>query len=139
MAMTFPKIGFVTEPIAVYYLDRPGTLTEQTTSDKKTAVIRNIIQKSVDLSKQLNCFDRFKPCAQYYLKRLIRAWLFEKDLAPTIKETVRQFDEILPCWYKAIIKALTISPGVTSLILHTISKIVRTFNLRKIVVRPPNK
>jgi len=139
MAMTFPKIGFVSEPIAVYYLDRPGSVSDQTNSDERIAVIRDMIQKSADLSKELGCFDRFKPCACYCLKRVIRSWLFEKDLAPTIRDVISQFDYMLDGPYKTLIKALTVCPGLTSMTLHGISKTVRLFNLRKTVVKKPSK
>ncbi|MBN1457200.1 MAG: glycosyltransferase, partial [Sedimentisphaerales bacterium] len=139
IAMRYPKVGFVSEPIAIYHLNRPGTVTQKTTSNTRISAIGDLIQQNIELSKQLNCFDRFKPCAQYYLKRLIRSWLFQKDLAPAIKKMATKFDSILSWQDKTIIKALTFSPKTTSFILHSISKVVRTFNLRKNVVRRPKK
>ena len=139
IAMRYPKVGFVSEPIAVYHLNRPGTVTQQTTSNKRISIIRRLIQQNIELSKKLDCFDRFKPCARYYLKRLIRSWLFEKELAPVIKEIVVQFDNILSWQDKIIIKTLTVSPKTTSIMLHSISKVIRTFNLRRMVVRFPKK
>ncbi|MCK5566114.1 MAG: glycosyltransferase [Planctomycetes bacterium] len=139
MAMSFPKIGFIPEPIAIYHLNRPGTLSEKTTSEDKISTMCNFVRQSIELSKKQNCFDRFNPCVRYYLKRHIRGWLFQKDLATTIRGVISQFDDVLGGPYITLVKTLTVCPGLTSMILHGISKIVRILNLRKTVVKRPQK
>ena len=139
MAMRWPKIGFVPEPVAVYHLHRPGSLMDFTQSAKRLEVICDIIERSIDLAKEHGRMDKFRPCAGFLLRRVIRSNLFECRMAPVIRNVLTRFDLMFWAPYKAVVRLLTRFPRATAFVLHSISKTVRFFNLRRRVVRPPRR
>jgi glycosyltransferase involved in cell wall biosynthesis len=139
MAMQWPQIGFVPQPVAVYHLHRPGSLMDFTQSTKRLEVICDIVERSLALAKEHNRMDKFAPCAGFLLRRIIRSSLFEYRMAELVKDMVRRFDTFLSPGYKKRILFLVQSPRVTAFVLHAVSRIVRVFNLRRRVVRPPRR
>jgi len=139
IAMRWPKVGYVPQPIAVYHLHRPGSLANETLVRKKMEVICDLVDRSLALAEQYNRLEKFKPCAAYYLRRCIRAYLFSHQLAPDIRNILQRFETLFSADYKMLIKLLTRFPRVTTTTLHMISRIVRFLNLRRRVVRRPGK
>lgn len=139
MAMQWPQIGFVPEPVAVYHLQRPGSLMDFTQSAKRLEVICDVLERSTALAKEHNRMDKFAPCAGFLLRRIIRSSLFEYRMAKLVKDMVRRFDSFLSPGYRKRILFLARFGRVTAFVLHAISRIVRLFGLRRRVVRPPRR
>lgn len=139
MAMRWPRIGFVPEPVAVYHLHRPGSLMDFTQSAKRLEVICNIVERSAGLAKEHDRMDKFAPCADFLLRRVMRSSLFEYRMAGLVEDMLRHFDALLSPGYKAYMRLLTRFPRATAFVLHAISRTVRFFNLRRRVVRPPRR
>jgi glycosyltransferase involved in cell wall biosynthesis len=137
MAMRWPRIGFVPQPVAVYYLQRPGSLMDFTQSAKRLEVICDIVERSLTLAKVHNRMDKFAPCAGFLLRRTIRSSLFEYTSAELVQDMLKRFNPLFSTGYKTFIRLLTISPRATAFVLYLISRIVRALNLRRRVVRPP--
>ena len=139
IAMQWPRIGFIPQPVAVYHLQRPGSLMDFTHSAKRLEVICDILERSAALAKEHNRMDKFAPCAGFLLRRIIRSSLFEYRMAQLVKDMVRRFDTFLSPGYKKRTLFLAQSPRGTAFVLHAVSRIVRVFNLRRRVVRPPRR
>jgi hypothetical protein len=139
MAMRWPRIGFVPEPVAVYHLHRPGSLMDFTQSAKRLEVICDIVERSAGLAKEHDRMDKFRPCADFLLRRVIRSSLFEYRMANLVEDMLRRFDALLSPGYKAYMRLLTRFPRATAFVLHLISRTVRALNLRRRVVRPPRR
>jgi len=139
MAMRWPQIGFVHQPVAVYHLHRPGSLMDFTQSAKRLEVICDIVERSAGLAKEHDRMDKFAPCADFLLRRVIRSSLFEYRMAGLVEDMLQRFDELLSVRYKMCTRFLTRFPRTTAFVLHAISRTVRFFNLRRRVVRPPRR
>ena len=137
IAMQWPRIGFVPQPVAVYHLQRPGSLMDFTKSAKRLEVICDVIERSVVLAKEHERMDMFAPCASFLLRRVIRSSLFEHTSAAVVRDILKRFDDLFTIRYKTFIRFCTGFPRATAFVLHLISKIVRTLHLRRRVVRPP--
>jgi len=139
IAMFSPKFGYVTQPTAVYHLNRTEATSLKTKTKDKLLTACGLIQRSIDLAKKQNRYHEFKPCVKSYLRRLIRSWLFSYALAGDIRAVLVKFDEQLSLPYKTSIRLLTIFPKATAFCLHMISRIVRALNLRKTIMRRPRR
>ncbi|MBN1766700.1 MAG: glycosyltransferase family 2 protein [Sedimentisphaerales bacterium] len=139
LAMRHPRIGYVPQPGSIYHLHRPGSLAVDTHPEKKLMVISDLVERSLALAREFNRQDKFHPCATFYMRRIIRANLFYKQMAGPIRNMLDQFDPLFSVPYKTMIRLLTTFPALTAGACHTISKLVRFFNLRRRVVRPPQK
>jgi len=137
IAMRWPQIGFVPQPVAVYHLQRPGSLMDFTKSAKRLEVICNIVERSVALAKEHDRMDKFAPCADFLLRRVIRSSLFEYRMSNLVEDMLRRFDPLFSSGYKTFIRILTRFPRAAAFVLHLISRTVRALNLRRRVVRPP--
>jgi glycosyltransferase involved in cell wall biosynthesis len=129
-----PKIGFVNQPLVVYHLGIPQSLSR---GQKKWEQYRKMIERHLILASELGRSDDVRPCAAYVLRRWLRGMLFDSQ-GKEIRQMLRQFPNLLPSWYKAVMWCLTVFPRVSAAGCHTISWIVRRLRLRKKPVRKPS-
>lgn len=128
-----PKIGYVKEALTVYHLTRPGCISGEFPLAK---LYCDLIERHVKFATDHDRLNEFTPLAVFLLRGWIRGMLFDAR-ANDIRKMLRQFTDILPVWYKVWMFLLTVFPHATAGSCHLISKFVRTFNLRRKVVRPP--
>jgi len=139
LAMCYPKIGYAHQPIAVYYLSRPDSIINVMKTIKRQEVICNLFERSLKLAAEHGRMEKFLPCLVFCLRRRIRSNLFEHKMAPANIDMLRRFGSILPFYYKVAIRLPITFPRITAGILHTISKISRSLNLRRYVTRKPQR
>jgi len=137
LAIRRPKVGYVCQPIAVYYLHHPGSLIESTKTQQKMKVVCELVEQNLRLAEQYNRTEKYRQCAGFYLRRFIRSCLFNDSLAPVIRDMLKRLDDFFPPGYKMFIWTLLCFPRTTAAGLHLISRIVRLLNLRRRVVRRP--
>ena len=131
IAYRWPKIGYLAEPLAVYHLDVEGSIIRR---HKDGAISRDLIQRHLELARQHGRVDDFRPCATYLLRRWMRSMLFDEQ-PREIRAMIRQFGDLLPAAYKALMWILTAFPKTTAAGCRLISRIVRLLGLRKRLVR----
>ena len=131
IAYRWPKIGYLAEPLAVYHLDVEGSIIRKY---KEGDVSCDLIQRHLELAQQHGRAADFEPCAIYLLRRWMRSMLFEAR-AREIRAMLRQFGDLLPAAYKALMWTLTAFPKTTAAGCRMISRIVRLLGLRKRLVR----
>jgi len=133
IAFHWEQFGFISEPLAVYHLDRPGCLSKQFTPAK---LYCDLIERQTKYAAELGKLDRFNPCAAKLLRGWMRSMLFEAR-GCDIRQIMQQFDRLLPGWYKLLMVFLTTFPRATAAGCRLISRIVRALRLRKQLVRKP--
>lgn len=131
IAYRYPKIGYLTEPLAIYHLDIQGSIIRKHTDG---AISLELIHRHLELAQEHNRIDDFKPCAVRLLRGWMRSMLFDEQ-AEEIQMMIRQFGDLLPRPYKALMWILTAFPKTTAAGCRIISRIVRFLGLRKRLVR----
>ena len=139
LAYRWPGIGYTKEPIALYNLDRPGSLMLATPSAEKMKVNCELMDRHIRLARDSGRYRYFKPCAEFMLRRWIRGLLFCKDQKEPIRRMLAGYSEMLPGWYRMWIWALTVWPRITSGICHAVSRVIRRLKLRRKVVSLPGR
>jgi glycosyltransferase involved in cell wall biosynthesis len=139
MAVHWPKIGYIPDPIAVYHLHRPGSLLHVLATAERQDVILDMFDRIIKMARDRNRMDKFKPCLVFCLHRRIRSILFEHEAAFLVRDILTRFDQYLSAPYKMTIGVLIKFPRATAAVLHTISKIIRLLKLRRKVLRRPRK
>ncbi len=131
IAYRHPKIGYLADPLAIYYLDVEGSIIRK---HKDFAISCDLIERHLKMAEEHGRLEAFRPCAAYLLRRWMRAMLFDEQ-AREIRAMIRQFGDLLPTTYKALMWILTAFPKTTAAGCRMISRIVRLLGLRKRLVR----
>jgi glycosyltransferase involved in cell wall biosynthesis len=139
IAYRYPAVGYVPEEGAIYYLDRPGSLMHDTANPEKIRTNCGIMDKHIALSQALGKYDDFSRCAQFMLRIWIRGLLFYRHEKPDIIYMLDRYRDLLPALYRLWIRCLLVWPWATAEACHAISKVVRTFGLRRQVIRKSGK
>jgi glycosyltransferase involved in cell wall biosynthesis len=137
IAYQYPQIGYLVEPLAVYYIQRPGSLSGQS-SDNSSKEVLELLDRHQILSAKYGHENDFKLLAGSIITASIRSLLF-KNQPEQIRSLVSKYKNTLSTRFKMLIFILLISPSFTANMCHTISKIVRKLGLRKKIVRPPER
>lgn len=133
IAFDNPQIGYCPTPLAIYHMDIPQSISQ---GPLPCDQFIELIEHNLNLAHTKNQQDRFTPLAAHMAQSWIRAMLFE-NRPHEIKKLTKTFNQFLNPRFKLLIRALLICPGITAKICHAISKIVRTFGLRKHIIRRP--
>lgn len=139
MAVHHPKIGYIPDPIAVYHLQRPGSLLDVLTTAERQGVILDMFDRIIKMARDHNRMDKFEPCLVFCLHKRIRSILFEHEATFLVPDILTRFDQYLSAPYKMTIRLLVKFPRATAAVLHMISKIIRLLKLRRRVLRRPRK
>ena len=127
------RLGFIPEPLAVYHLSIPHSITE---THKNIDLLCDLIERHLHLSREHGRSSAFIPCASQMVCSWIRGMLFEND-PETITKLLNKFGSLIRPRFRMVVRTLIIFPGLTARVCHWISHIVRFFNLRRQVIRRP--
>jgi hypothetical protein len=131
IANIYPNFGYISQPLATYHLEILDSISQ------KQVFLQwqeEFILRHLEIAKDHGRLEAFEPCATYLLRSWIRSMLFSAQ-AKEIRNLLSRFGYLLPGYFRAIMWTLTAFPKTTQTGCMMISKIVRTFNLRKRVVR----
>ena len=93
IAYRWPKVGFVAEPIGVYYWGMPGCIT-----DKNRYLVRqrcDLISRHLELSDGEGRLGEFQPLVGEMLRQWMRGIMRDNRFAD-VSEMVNRFDALLP-------------------------------------------
>ena len=130
-----PRIGYITEPIAVYHMVRPGTLTG-TFRHSNIIMLTDLIERHLQLADQHNQATEFRRMAKRMAGLWIRALLFE-NRPGDIRNLTNRLGPLLSLRFKAAVRLLITFPRTTACLCHAVSRIVRSLQLRHRIVRRP--
>ncbi len=135
IAYKYPDFGFVPEPLAIYHMNVPNSITATQTDLK---ILIDFLRMHIELSKKHNCLNDLSPWIRQLITLRIRSLLFENK-PEKIKLLIDEFGDLLNPSFKLLISTLMICPGLTASACHLISKVVRKLKLRSPVIPPPKK
>ncbi len=130
-----PRIGYTKEPVAIYHM---GTTESISQGYFELDLYCELIGRHLELAGEQNRLEDFEQCAVFIIRKWIRGMLFYKR-GDDIRRLMEQFDQLLPDGYQKRMRLLTMFPGATAGVCRAISRVVRLFNLRRGVFRPPKK
>lgn len=133
IAYRCPAIGYVNQPLAIYHLGVPASLSQSFVAAEH---IIKLIDRHLNLSETFGQDREFRAYMSLQLRLWLRSMLFEKR-GKDIRVLMRHFDELLPGYYKALMYGLTMHPGLTAAGCQGISRVVRTLHLRRKITRKP--
>ena len=128
-----PQIGFIAEPLAIYHLTVPASISKKFS---QIELYIELLHRHLELSSQHNRRGAFEPVAQMMLRVWIRGMLFDAR-GEDIRRLLKEFPNLYPVWYRIWMTLLTTFPNVTASVCRGISRIVRLLHLRRRVVAPP--
>ena len=132
----WPKVGYVTEPLAIYHMVRPGTLTDNY-KHSQMVILCDLLERHLKLAAQNNQSVEFDLIAGKMIRNWMRYLIFINK-PDQIREMLKRFDRLLPTGFKWLMRILTTFPNTTSKCCQLISRVVRYFNLRRHIVRRVN-
>jgi len=135
IAFRYPKFGYISEPLALAHLDVSNPTLEQLRLYAKRGVyFRKMISRHLPLAEKSGHLEEYKTFAQQILKRTLKKIIFHGHKQDA-RETVRQFKDLFPWYWRFSAYALTIFPVLTSNILHSIMYIRYFLGLEDAVSR----
>jgi glycosyltransferase involved in cell wall biosynthesis len=126
IAYRYPRIGYNSKPLAIYHMHVPDSVT------KKYKVPQNLdelIANHIKIATEYGRLEQFKPCAEHVLRYWIHQYWFDERIMH-IRQMTFRFSEVLPPFYKLVLRLLTIYPRVTSACMPILSKINKVLRLR---------
>ena len=135
LAYRHPNIGYEPEPSAIYHMVVPNSITQGYFS---VELYCELISRHLCTAADSGCRETFERFAATILRRWMRAMLFDAR-GGDIRKMIKQFQNLLPAYYKITMQLLTAFPKTTAWGCHMISRIVRTLNLRRKITRRPSK
>jgi glycosyltransferase involved in cell wall biosynthesis len=131
----FPRIGYISKPLAVVHLEAPTTATVKLSlEDKRGEDIRKLIDRHLELAKTANMSAEFRPLASKILKEALLSMLY-RGFGADARKTVSQFNALFAWHWRLGTYTLTIFPNATAAILQAIIFIAHKLGLERQVSR----
>lgn len=127
IAYSHPKMGYNSEPLAIYHSHVEGSITQKHRDPK---ILLDLIARHIKLATDCNQIDRFEPLVSSLVTLWIRGMLFKAD-KKNIRYLLKNYGYLLNPSFKILVTILMVFPRLTAFACRTISKVIRTFNLRK--------
>lgn len=131
IAYIYPAFGYICQPLAMYYLEIENSIS------RKQAFLdwhEEFVSRHLEIAEKYGRLEAFKPCISYLLRTWTRSMLFAAR-AKEIRILLSRFGYLLPMHFRVSMWILTMFPKITQAGCFMISKIIRTLNLRPLVVR----
>jgi glycosyltransferase involved in cell wall biosynthesis len=133
IAYRHPRMGYVSEPGAIYHLTIPQSISKKKTGWEHYA---DLIHRHLVLSRDYDQEEEFSFFAGKLLIGWMRSMLFGAQ-GDDIRQLLREFRDLIPLRYRCLMYGLTVFPQLTRAMCLILSKIIRTLRLRRQVVPPP--
>jgi hypothetical protein len=126
IAYRHPRIGYCPEPLAVYHLHVSDSITKV---HRDPQILSDLIARHLEIAKQNNSLERFKPCAIHMLRYWMHKYLLDNRI-DSIYAMVRRFKYLFPLNYRLVMGMLTICPPITKLLLPVLRGMNRIVRLK---------
>ena len=90
------KYGFVFEPVAIYYLNVPQSLTLK---HKEFRFVDEYMQRHLHLARQAGKLTEFKQCCQGSLTFRVRFWMSYHE-GPRVRQLLQKYGNLLPWTFR---------------------------------------
>ena len=119
IAFNHPKIGYVSQPLAIYYEGVPDSVT---TISRSLNIMYERTNRLLTLAEQTNRLENFKPCAAKMCQKTIQDLLAANRRLDTIKFITR-FKDLLPFRFKAEMRLRAMFPKAAPPLLAIYKKL----------------
>lgn len=126
IAWRHPEIGYNNESLAIYHFQVEQSATKR---HRDPQMVSDLVARHLQLAKDNDYLERFVPCAQRMVRFYIHKYLFDERIF-AVGDIVKRFSDILPFYYTAILRILTIWPGLTLKLMPMLSGFNRLFRIK---------
>jgi glycosyltransferase involved in cell wall biosynthesis len=130
IAYTYPEVGYVSAPLAVYHLGASESLNQ---TRMNGAFFAGLIHKHLKLSREHHQDGAFRPLASRLLRGWMRSMLFTAQ-GRDVRFLLKEFGPLFPFGYCGLMRALILFPRLTAAGCRLCSYINHMFHLRRRVV-----
>jgi glycosyltransferase involved in cell wall biosynthesis len=135
IAFVHPKFGFVPEPLTIAHLDAQNPDLVKLRIEAKSGVyFRKMVQSHLPLAEKYNYLPEYKAFASLVLRRCLAGTIFH-GLKADARETVNNFKNLFPWYWRIGTYLLTIFPKITVKVLRTLAYLVHITSLKKSATR----
>jgi glycosyltransferase involved in cell wall biosynthesis len=136
IAYQYPRIGYFAQPLVIMHLDvQPETNIRIHLRNTRAKDVLKLIARHLELAQQYGSMNEFKPLASQVLHRSLRTALFH-GFRDDAREIVTRFRELFSWYMYYVVFLLTVSPGLTSVLMRTISYLRHLLRLESEITRP---
>jgi glycosyltransferase involved in cell wall biosynthesis len=125
IAYRYPKIGYLTTPLAVYHRGVVGSIVK---THNHPEIVIELIKRHLILSEEMGRLDVFTSVARAITKMWIH-WSWEDERAFQIRLLLKELGFLLPRGYKMALYILTIFPGLTLSLMPVLRKINKVLKI----------
>ena len=131
----FPRIGYISKPLAVVHLEAPTMATVKLSlEDKRGEQIRELVLRHLELAKAANMSEEFRPLAAKVLTEALKSMLY-RGFGSDARITVSQFGNLFAWHWRLGTYMSTIFPNATAAILQAIIYLAHKLRLERQVSR----
>ncbi len=132
IGMANPRYGYVTEPLAVYFLDIAGSLARYRQGYEPQ---RDLVLRNMKLASEMEAEGRFEPIAVQQVTDWVRGAKFDQRVFD-IGKIVKDFRGILPIGFRLRASFYALFPRTTMAIFKLLSRLNQRYKIRKKLIRP---
>lgn len=125
IAYRYPKIGYLTTPLAVYHRGVAGSIVK---THNHPELVIELIKRHLVLAEEMGRLDVFRSIARHITKTWIH-WSWEDKRAFQIRLILKELGFLLPVWYKLALYVLTIFPGLTLSLMPVLRRINKVLKI----------
>jgi len=108
----WPRVGYVDQSLAVYYAQRPESLTASTDRVEIMNILSEVFEQHLEISSQYGKQELIKPFIIEKLRKRVYN-LYRIGQFQEVRKTITRFDYLLPWRYKLVMRLLTLLPNRT--------------------------
>jgi glycosyltransferase involved in cell wall biosynthesis len=127
-----PRIGFVSEPVTVYHMDIPASLSRRR---MPLDTILKLLDRQLDFAERHGKRQSFEPVMKTLIKSWLRASLFD-DRIYQARHVLQRYGPMLEPEYVRRFRLLTLWPWLTMKTCRAISRMVRMLRIRRELIHP---
>lgn len=121
IAYRYPKVGYIAEPLAIMHLEvHDPLLTERRLRTKQGKEIRTLMTHHLKLAAEQGSLDDFKAFASKEMRKRLLAMIYNA-FAQDARQTINQFRELFPWYWRLATYILTIFPKATSAVCKVLA------------------
>ena len=126
VAYRWPAIGYDNEPLAVYHLDVPESISKKY---RDTALLNELLERHLRQAEAHGRSAQFRPCAMHMLRHWIHHYMHDERIT-LVRGLIVEFGDLLPGYYRSVLRLLTIWPRLTLACMPMLTQINRWVGLK---------
>lgn len=132
IALRYPKIGFIVEPIATRYLDVsvPKDVIKLRIKQGTGGPMREVLSRYFEPAKELGCLEYYNLFARMELEKILMMCVYRGHKQDAL-ETITRFRRLFSWHWRLGVRLLTLFPAVATRLLHLVAYMAYILRLDK--------